>query len=63
MTSGDRSPQPDLPGTAAAKAEAVRADLAAIDERVFAGSGAVSLDAQLAALRDVTIRVLGPVDG
>ena len=63
MISGDRSPPPDLPGAKAASTEAVRADLAAIDERVFRGSSDASLDDQLAALRAVALTVLGASDG
>jgi hypothetical protein len=63
MTPGDRSPPPELPGATAANGEAVRAELAAIDERVFRGSGSASLDDQLAALREVALRILGETDG
>ena len=63
MTLGDRSPPPELPGAQAAKGEAVQADLAAIDERVFRASGNASLDDQLAALREVTLTILAATDG
>lgn len=63
MISGDRSPPPELPGANAANSEAVQADLAAIDERVFRGSGEASLDDQLAALRGVALNILDGSDG
>jgi hypothetical protein len=64
MTLGDRSPPPELTGAeAAANGEAVQADLAAIDERVFHGSGGASLDDQLVALRAVALNILAAADG
>ena len=54
---------PSYPAPSAAKGEAVQADLAAIDERVFRGSGNASLDDQLAALREVTLNILAATDG
>ena len=41
----------------------MQADLAAIDARVFRGSGNASLDDQLAALREVTLTILAATDG
>ena len=63
MISRDRSPPPTSTDASAAKAEAVRAQLVAIEARLFADSAAASLDEQLAALRAVAFRMLGPVDG
>lgn len=64
MTSapGDRSPPSEKADGPASGAEALRADLAAIDDRVFRGGVAASLDDQLAALRQVTLRILAADD-
>jgi len=37
----------------------LRADLAAIDERVFGGTAAASLDEELATLRQIALNILG----
>jgi hypothetical protein len=63
MMSGDHSPPPEPRSATAAQDEVVRADLAAIDERVFRGSAGASLDDQLATLRAVALNVLGITGG
>jgi len=64
MTSapGGRQSPPEKADLPAAGAEAVRADLAAIDERVFRATAAASLDDQLAVLRQVVLRILAADD-
>ena len=61
MTSSSRDPsaQTDKAVAPTAGIEALHADLAAIDERVFGGTGAASLDEELAALRQMALNILG----
>jgi hypothetical protein len=63
LMSGDLSPPPDAASELAAKAEALRDELTAIDERLFRNSAAASLDDELTSLREVALHILGQTDG
>jgi hypothetical protein len=55
----DPSALPDQAEAPTARLEALRADLALIDEHVFGGTGGGSLDEELAALRQIALHILG----
>ena len=61
MTSSSTEPSAQTDRTSAPTEgiEALRADLAAIDERVFGGTAAASLDEELATLRQIALNILG----
>ena len=61
MTSSSTEPSAQTDRTAAPteSIEALRADLAAIDEHLFGGTAAASLDEELATLRQIALNILG----